>query len=873
MNVIIVLSLFLGLWALSGMLVLVRFSRAWYTTVLALLVALLASERFFALLSHPDMEALTLEATSGDWVGLASVSVALVMVLVLYQRHPWLGKIERSLQESEERFNEVLAMASHGLGLVSDGRWLRINAAGAQMLGGEASGEFVGRSVYDFIHPNHRASVARSLKQVTEDREGTAWFEEKLLSIDGDVIDVELRAVPIQYEDQGVALVSFRDLSDLRWMERRLWMLEAAIRQVNEAILLLEPQSSDDDGRRILYANDAFHRMTGRSIEDTIGHPIHEMADSDINDAALHAVRQAFAQEEAAEVDLLLKHDDETAYWARCSVTPIFDADERLVFWVWLQRDITAEKQRHAEGQAKAALLEEAQDAIYVQSLEGYLLYWNRGAERLYGWSDEQLAGRKIDEVLFREDDSLPARAFQRTMRQGRWNGELRPLDCNGEEIVVESRWTLVHGNDGTPNAVLVVNTDVTEKKKLEKQLLRSQRLESIGTLASGIAHDLNNVLNPISMASGLLKQEHTDEASQDLLDTITQSAQRGADIIRQVLTFARGAEGERKVIQPKYVIKDVERLIRETFPRTIRIRTSIAQDLNPIEADVTQLEQVLMNLSVNARDAMTDGGFLSISAENVELTKDEARVRLGAEPGPYVAITISDTGRGIPANVQDNIFEPFFTTKQPTKGTGLGLSTVHSIVTSHEGYIDVESEEGNGATFTVLFPQAEVEEDVVEDPGDQPLPEGRGELILLIDDEKDILVVTRAMLVKHGYEVVTARSGEEALQLVRMHGQDVRAIITDMVMPKMGGLQLIREVRRIDHTLPILASSGNMSHEVLRDLVKAGVRTFLPKPYTTRRLLMALERLLDGSTNGLPEDASDASPPRPIVTESPSTS
>ena len=351
------------------------------------------------------------------------------------------------------------------------------------------------------------------------------------------------------------------------------------------------------------------------------------------------------------------------------------------------------------------ALLDKARDAIAVRDVEHRLTYWNKGAQRLYGWTAEEAIGKNADRLVYKEESSMLIEAKKSVIEEGEWIGELHQVTKDGKEIIVESRWTLMHDSEGKPKSILVINTDITEKKKFESQLLRAQRIESIGTLAGGIAHDLNNVLTPIVLSLQMLKQKFKDEQSQRLLTILENNSQRGANLIKQVLSFARGVEGERNPLAAKHVIREIEKVLKETFPRSIEIRTDIQKDLFTISGDATQLHQVIMNLCVNARDAMPNGGILSITASNFFIDKNYAQMHTDAKVGSYIVIAVSDTGTGIPPKIMDRVFEPFFTTKEHGKGTGLGLSTALAVVKSHGGFINIYSEVGKGTTFSVYLP------------------------------------------------------------------------------------------------------------------------------------------------------------------------
>jgi PAS domain S-box-containing protein len=506
-----------------------------------------------------------------------------------------------------------------------------------------------------------------------------------------------------------------------------------------------------------------------------------------------------------------------------------------------------AERKRAEEKvRQMATLLDIATDAIIVQNTDHIVIFWNKSAGRLYGWTEEEVLGRRADEIYYRGGSSEFEEAVKITKEKGEWKGELHHVTKEGREVILQSRWTLVRDDEGKPKWILIVNTDITERKRMESQLLRAQRMESIGTLAGGIAHDLNNILQPIIMAIGILRQEYGDEKNRKLLDTIEASARRGANLVKQVLSFARGEEGEHTVLQMRHLIPEIEKIVKETFPKSIDIHTDTSRDLWTILGDPTQLHQVLMNLCVNARDAMPNGGTLTISAENLLIDENYAQTNIDARVGPYVVITVSDTGIGIPPEIIDRIFEPFFTTKGPDKGTGLGLSTTFGIVKGHGGFINVYSEVGKGTRFMVYLPAIETSQTKeARARREERLPLGNGELILVVDDEASVLEITRATLETYGYRVITASDGVEAIALYIENQKEIKAVILDMMMPIMDGAATIRALRRIDPGVKVIAVSGLKGNEGATMVSESEVKAFLSKPYTAESLLKTLHGIL----------------------------
>lgn len=529
----------------------------------------------------------------------------------------------------------------------------------------------------------------------------------------------------------------------------------------------------------------------------------------------------------------------------------IQDDDGKPVRLIGGMTDQSERKRSEDKLREQAALLDKAQDAIIVRDLGHRILYWNRSAERLYGWSDGEAVGKSEKDLLHKSTNDYHT-AMETTLARGEWTGEMEHRTRDNRELTVESRWTLVRNEKGEPDSILTINTDITARKKLEQQFLRAQRLESIGTLAGGIAHDLNNVLAPIMMSIGILKLNETDEKRLRLLSSIESSAQRGADMVNQVLSFARGVEGCRVSMNPMYVVRDIQRIINDTFPKNIDFTLTAPQNLWTVNADPTQLQQVLMNLCVNARDAMESGGVLTMTLENTVLDEIYSGMNPDSNPGPYVVITVEDTGTGIPRELRERIFDPFFTTKEVGKGTGLGLATGLLIVKAHGGFINLYSEIGKGSRFKVYLPATATPESAEKVAREQTqLPQGNDELILIADDEEGIRIVTEKTLERFGYRVLVAKNGAEAVALYAQHGNEVAAVLLDMAMPVMDGPSTIIALKAMNPKVRIIGSSGQASNGGVAKAVGAGVNHFVPKPYTAETLLKTLRELLDPPDEG----------------------
>jgi hypothetical protein len=500
------------------------------------------------------------------------------------------------------------------------------------------------------------------------------------------------------------------------------------------------------------------------------------------------------------------------------------------------------EKLRQSEEQFRL-ISENVADLIAVLDLDGKRLYASPSYKDILG-DPKSLQGTDSFQEIHPEDRDRIKQIFQETVKTGVGKrAEYRFLLKSGGIRQIESQGSVIKDKDGKISQIIVVSRDVTEKKILEQQFLRSQRMESIGTLAGGIAHDLNNVLAPIVMAIDILRKKNPDKTSQHILDSLESSAQRGADIVKQVLAFARGIEGERLLLQPKHIIAEIVKIIKETFPRSIDIRTEVPKNLWTISADPTQMHQVLLNVCVNARDAMPDGGKLTITAENIFIDENYSKMHSEAKAGPFAMITISDTGMGIPSKILDKIFEPFFTTKEIGKGTGLGLSTVHAIVKSHGGFINVYSEVARGTTFKIYFPAQMKDQASSAEMIHPTLPQGNGELILIVDDEASIRDITKSTLEANGYNVMTANDGTEAISLYAQNRDIINVVISDIMMPIMDGTVTIRALQKMNPHIKIIAASGLITSDIKN--LGTQVQAFLTKPFSAEKLLTTLHKVL----------------------------
>ncbi len=498
----------------------------------------------------------------------------------------------------------------------------------------------------------------------------------------------------------------------------------------------------------------------------------------------------------------------------------------------------TEEKNRE-----QGELLDKARDGILVCDLKNRITFWNQGAERIYGWSKAEAIGRDTAGLLLRQETPQLTELRRGLTERGEWAGEMESVTKDGRTVVTQTRCTLILDDNGQPKSKLILNTDITERKQLEEQFLRAQRLESLGAMVSGIAHDLNNALAPIVIGVDLLRMQSHSENSQSVLDMIGSSAKRGSDMVKQMLTFARGGSSQKVSVDVHQLLHEIEKIITDTFPRTVHCRIETGSVVDSIIGVPTQLHQVLMNLCVNARDAMPDGGTITLSTKNVHVDADEAARHLEARAGNYLRISVADSGTGIPADKIENIFKPFFTTKEQGKGTGLGLSTSAAIIKNHGGFLAVKSEVGRGTVFRCYLPLANEAVIAHETAEAQPaLPAGHGETVLVVDDEAAVLAMIKTTLEHYGYKVLTAGDGSQAVAVLDERRNTVHLIISSTSMFLEDERPMIDVLHAIAPDSKIIAVSS-LAPESIPATVQANV--FIQKPFTPENLLTAVHQLL----------------------------
>lgn len=596
---------------------------------------------------------------------------------------------------------------------------------------------------------------------------------------------------------------------------------------------------------KLLQANPRWERDLGRDPDTLPGRSLLDFIHEEDREMAAKEFEAVFTSEESRRLQVRVRNGGESPKWVEFHLASFFN---RRLFGIG--HDVTQEKEALEQLQLRDTALRSAALGVVISRRNGTVVWVNPAFEAISGYSREELLGDTLEKVRSGKHPREFYHEIWEHVESGKvWKGEAISRRKGGSLYYEETMITPMFNEDGEVVYYIAFKEDITERKQREKQMVRSQRMESIGHLAGGLAHDLNNVLAPIALSIEMLRKGESSPSRRSMLEIMERSCARGADIIRQVLTFARGVEGEQVPVQMRHLVQELVAMVGETFPPDIHIVPDYPRDLWLVQGDATQLHQVLLNLAVNARDAMPNGGELRFELRNRVLESGRENLGLNVDPGRYVEVTVTDTGVGIDEDHIDQIFEPFFTTKEEGKGTGLGLPTVLGIIRSHGGMLEVSSERGKGTTFRFLVPVAKTEAalpSVEAEWGEAP--SGSGETVLVVDDEEAVLKITQAILEDAGYRFLGARDGAEGVATYASHSHEIAVVITDVIMPVMHGAAMTASLQRINPDVKIIASSGFSEEsgvERVEEMRAMGVKTVLKKPYTADALLRAVHETL----------------------------
>lgn len=761
-------------------------------------------------------------------------------------------QVAQEAAEAAERYRELFDANPNPMWICESGtfRILAVNTAAIHRYGYPGE-RFLEMTLLDLLTPEECAHWLAGEARPQGAQADRPWVHRRA---DGSLLTVEVSLQPLEWGGRLARVVQARDVTEQiesrRALEESRQRFSAIFHGANDAIFLIDGQA------RITECNQRALEIFGGTAVDIIGRwvvdffPSHQPDGSESRSRA-RAVLQEVAAHPVGPLEWTLLRCDGTCFVSEVTVS-VLTIPREDGYIIIVVRDVTERKRLHERLHLLNAALHATADGWVITDAQGVIEWVNPGFTRMTGYEPEEVVGRNPRMLRSgRHDGRFYTRMWETILRGEVWRGELQNRRKDGS--LYDERMTVAPVRDASGRISHFVSTkqEITAERQLEQQLARAQRLESIGMLASGIAHDLNNVLTPILLCVEFLKTEFSGEEAGTKLKLVEQAAKRGAGIVRQVLTFARGVEGEHSALQPNLVLKEVGQLARETLPRNITVRIEgTDEDGWLVDGDITQLHQALLNLVVNARDAMPEGGLLTLRRRETVLDEDRGR-RNALPPGRYVELSVIDTGVGIPAQLLDRIFDPFFTTKSRGQGTGLGLSAVYGIARGHGGAIEVQSHLGVGTEFTLLLPAYEQREAPSVVPADGGELSGDSRLVLVVDDEPAIREALSQLLHRRGFVTVQAEDGLEALSLFRLRPPEAWALaITDMMMPRMDGAALAQELKRMAPDLPVVGMSGMLSESLSAGASRAPqeVKVFdekLPKPFHEAELVQILASLL----------------------------
>lgn len=752
-------------------------------------------------------------------------------------------KSEQALHESDERFRRLAEATFDGIAIHEKGTILEVNPAFYRLFGYNSE-ELLGKSILRLTAPESRDAVVHNIQSGYE-----RPYEAVGLRKDGSKFHGELLGKSILYEGRAARITAIRDISERKQAEVALRESEERYRALHDYLPFMYFTVKPDG--TVISVNRFGKEHLGYSTEELVGHSVLGVfVESDKAAAAAHVQECLANPGKVFEWELRKKRKNGTELWVKETAHAILDQKGEWVVLIGCQ-DVTerkrTENELHRQTEYFRQLFEDAPAGIVVLDTENRILMANQSFKRIFQYSSEELVGREIDTMVVPTDLKPEGRGLSDSSQHGslvhaeskrrRKDGTLVDVVITGYPIVIDGKQVGIYG----------MYEDNTERQQLQDRLRQNQRLESIGTLASGVAHDFNNILAIVLGHTTLLERFRSDpQKFQESVSTISKVIQRGASLVRQLLTFARKTEVVFESVRVNDIILEVEKLLRETFPKTITISMDLHKALPSIKADATQVHQVLLNLCVNARDAMPKGGTVYISTKALSgeiLSPKHPAVR----QKDYVEIQIRDTGAGINERTLQRIFEPFFTTKGPGQGTGLGLALVYGIVDAHGGFIDVSSEMDKGTTFFIYLPTQEPHPNVstISKNISQDAPGGT-ETILVIEDEEMLRDFVKAILVPKGYNVLTAEDGEKGVEMFSLRHEEISAVITDIGLPKLGGEEVFRRIRAIQPKAKVLLASGFVEPAVKSGMLKAGAKRFLQKPYWPDDVLKALRDVID---------------------------
>lgn len=780
---------------------------------------------------------------SGDEVLLASIKMA-------FRLH----EAQTALRSSEERYSKVFHTSPDAINInrLSDGRYLAVNDGFTKIMG-YSSSEVIGKSSFSddlgiWVDSADRRRLLEELRRNGEVSDLEAQFRGR----DGSTRTGLMSAKTVTINGEQCILSVTTDISDRKNAEKALYASNATLKALVDtlpvAIIVL-------DGSNLVQVwNPAAERIFGWSSNEIIG-KTYPLIPSDAKDGRVECVLDFPQGTRVVELETARQKKDGSLVEVTLSVALLSEVENIVPHRVAMMTDITNRKSSELQLRQLSRAVEQSASTIVITDVLGNIEYVNPKFSQSTGYTPEEAIGNNPRILKSGATPSAEYAQLWRTIKAGgEWRGEFHNKKKNGELYWESASISPIRNADGVITHFLAVKEDITERKQMELQIRQMHNMQSIGTLAGGIAHDFNNILGIILGHVSLLQKRTQDPlAFHHSIDAITKAIQRGAGLVRQILTFARKTEIHPEPVNVNEAIQDLSRMIHETFPKTIEIDLHLSDGIPLITMDHTQFHQALLNLCVNARDAMMtprdnrpQGGKLMIRTgliDGATLTKYDR----AATSQPYVHISVSDEGSGMSEETRQRIFEPFFTTKKIGEGTGLGLSLVYGVVKSHNGIIEVETRLGEGSTFHMYFPLTESDSGPAGEPTESETQvTGGKEGVLIVEDEAALLALLEAAFSDRGYHVHSARDGVEAVNAYQKHKEDIALVVTDLGLPKYDGASVVSKLLTVNPSLRIVVASGFFEPDVKSRLVSAGVRGFLSKPYRMDEVLTLVRNVLD---------------------------
>ncbi len=749
-------------------------------------------------------------------------------------------RAEEGLRKSEERFRKLFDSNTIGI-VIGDvnGATLEANDAYLGMLGHTREELLAGKIRWDQITPpEHRAGDEAAVEQLRRTGAATPW-EKELFRKDGSRVPVLIGMAMLE-ASEGSVIAYILDLSERKRAEQMRATLAAIVQFSEDAII-----GYTLDGI-ITSWNRGAEKLYGYSARESLGRPILNVPADRATEMA-DILERISRGESLKRLETVRLRKDGTRIEISLTVSAIRNAAGQVIGASTIARDITERKRAEESIQKLRQAVEQAENVIFLTDPDGHLTYVNPSFEALYGYKKEEALGQ-TPRILEsgQQDPAFHAEFWTRPRPDEGVRGEVVNKTRDGRLVTVEMSASPLFDGDGKMVGFVAVQHDVTERKLLEQQFRQAQKMEAVGRLAGGVAHDFNNLLTAILGYAELLAEKLKGRPREvEDLEEIRKAGERAASLTRQLLAFSRQQVFERKVLDLNRLIAEIEKMLRRLIGEDIDLVIALDPALAYVWADAGQLEQVILNLAVNARDAMPRGGKLTIETSNVGLDEEYARLHPPVRPGRYVMIAVSDNGVGMDAETRSRIFEPFFTTKERGKGTGLGLATVYGIVKQSGGYIWAYSEPGKGTTFKVYLPPAG--QDLTVDEvwvGESASPRGT-ETVLLVEDEESVRALARSILESFGYRVLEAAGAEEAVETTRRYQQPIHLLLTDVVMPSVGGPDLASRIQALRPGLKVLFMSGYTDETVFRHGHLGHGQLFLQKPFTPAALARKVREVL----------------------------